>query len=276
MEDNLVETSSHCLEKNNIRKYHRDKKTHAILQGKSPHERLVDCMRKLIVSLDGYSDHKDILQAVPDVIVDYFNARCCWINIFDRFSSSIVQDTYTSFSQEYRNCQNYLTSHCESKLSEVVFKNGKSFHIDIQNIQGLDTAYLSTLESTTIIISPILVFNSIAGAIYLQTSDSNSKNKNSIISLLDGVSMIVAQSIRASRLQSLLESKLLKIATDTSHNTALNNFPLNSEERLDRMARIVAKSLFREMCKAGFGSKQIINTTSEILSELSNHLKSCK
>ncbi|RMD51913.1 MAG: GAF domain-containing protein, partial [Nitrospirae bacterium] len=44
----------------------------------------------------------------------------------------------------------------------------------------------------------------------------------------------------------------------------------------ERLAKLLAKTFYKEMVRAGFGPNHIINAASEIISLLNNNLNRCK
>jgi L-methionine (R)-S-oxide reductase len=93
------------------------------------------------------------------------------------------------------------------------------------------------------------------------------------LKLLEVVALVIVKLIQAIQLQNILNSRFAQIALAQSVNTATAQPPIIPAHDQNRIATIIAKSFYREMKKAGFGPNQIIVTASEILSELSDHLR---
>jgi L-methionine (R)-S-oxide reductase len=92
------------------------------------------------------------------------------------------------------------------------------------------------------------------------------------IKLLEVVALVIAKLIQMIELQNILNSRFAQIALAQSVNTATAQPPMIPHHQ-NRIATIIAKSFYRELKKAGFGPNQIIIAASEILSELSEHLR---
>jgi hypothetical protein len=90
---------------------------------------------------------------------------------------------------------------------------------------------------------------------------------------LDSIGLFLAKAIQTQQLQGLLDSRLVQLALTQSVGRAGDRVRMESVPHLDRMTRIVARSFYREMTRAGFGSQQIISAATEIISELSNSLQ---
>jgi hypothetical protein len=93
------------------------------------------------------------------------------------------------------------------------------------------------------------------------------------LKLLEVVALVIAKLIQVIQLQNILNSRFAQIALAQSVSNATVDPSMMPVHHQNRIAKIVAKSFYREMKKAGFGPNQIIITSSEILSELSVSLR---
>ncbi len=90
------------------------------------------------------------------------------------------------------------------------------------------------------------------------------------------MALVIAKLIQVIQLQNILNSRFAQIALAQSVNSATVKPLMIPAHHQNRIAKIVAKSFYREMKKAGFGPNQIIITASEILSHLSENLRASK
>jgi L-methionine (R)-S-oxide reductase len=91
------------------------------------------------------------------------------------------------------------------------------------------------------------------------------------LQLLDVLALFIGKSVQVLQLQGLLDSRfaqlaLLREVEDGAGAGAAYRQP-------DEVARILAKSFFKEMTKAGFGSRQILYAASELIEQLKRHLQ---
>lgn len=86
------------------------------------------------------------------------------------------------------------------------------------------------------------------------------------------VALLVGRSIQVIQLENLLHSRFAQIALAQDTDKAIGEVMVSTAYDTDKMAKIVAKSFFREMTQAGFGANQIIQAASEIISQLSSSL----
>jgi transcriptional regulator with GAF, ATPase, and Fis domain len=230
---------------------------------------LTECLHRLIVSLERFKNHKDILKEVPQVLMQHFSARSCWINIFD---DDRACNTYSSSANNIDQYRDIISKVHRDQINEQVIQQGKAIQVNINNRTDKLSNRNAIEEKIIVLISPLRIIDTTVGLIFLVVSDNTKQRAFDLLTLLKGISVIIGQSVYASRLQKILDSKLLKIASKSCDNNTFHNEIPVSDDRLNRMASIVAKTLFNEMRKAGFGKKQIINIVTEILSELQSHL----
>lgn len=91
--------------------------------------------------------------------------------------------------------------------------------------------------------------------------------------LLDILTLLIAKAIQAIQLQQILESRFTQIALTRSSEKTVGEIVAGSAQNPNQIARILAKSFYREMTDAGFNFNQIIHAASEIISELSNSVR---
>ena len=103
------------------------------------------------------------------------------------------------------------------------------------------------------------------------------KNKHSFdlsdLRLLEISALSMAKSIRLIQLQTILNSRFIKIALALNSDNMTGPAQPILPQHPHQVSKIVAKSFYREMKKAGFGRSQIINAASEILSQLNDDVR---
>jgi hypothetical protein len=119
----------------------------------------------------------------------------------------------------------------------------------------------------------VIAGNTVLGvAVLVWPADGQSFDHDKL-HLLDFITLYLGEALYARRLRDLLDSRLLHLALTSDVERTINQVRVGSVPTLDKMTRIVAKSFFREMTKAGFGTNQIIGAATEIISELHGHLQ---
>ena len=119
---------------------------------------------------------------------------------------------------------------------------------------------------------PILIGSKLIGVLNLsKPRDSRIFNQEDL-KIASIVALVVGKSIQVFRLQRLLHSNFIQLAltreTQSTSRKTLTEITHHSE----RMTKILAKTFFREMQEAGFGTDHILTAATEIISLLNTDL----
>jgi L-methionine (R)-S-oxide reductase len=121
--------------------------------------------------------------------------------------------------------------------------------------------------------SAIVLEGKIIGVIHAcqpQQRDCFSKDDLHLFSLL---TLLITKSIQVIQLQNILKSRFAQIALTRTGEKTIGEIVLSSAQNPNHIARILAKSFYREMTSAGFDFNQIIYAASEVISELTGSLR---
>ncbi len=100
--------------------------------------------------------------------------------------------------------------------------------------------------------------------------------ENEDLRLLDNLAPLIVKAIQANQIQHLMKSRFTQAALTRSSERTVKEIIAGSAQNTNQIARILAKSFYREMTNAGFNFNQIIHAASEIISELSNSVRKHK
>ncbi|EXI74645.1 MAG TPA: GAF domain-containing protein [Candidatus Accumulibacter phosphatis] len=90
--------------------------------------------------------------------------------------------------------------------------------------------------------------------------------------MLEVVSLLVAQAIQIRQLRGLLNSRFAQLALLDLAEKDLGRALANPLPNPDQVARIIARSFYKEMNRVGLGPRQIVNAASEIIEQLSGSI----
>lgn len=93
------------------------------------------------------------------------------------------------------------------------------------------------------------------------------------MSVLRILSVFIERAIEADRLQKLSVSPFAQTALRQSADQTIGDIVTQSIENPGQVSKILAKSFYREMTRAGFDFGQIIGAATEIISELANNVR---
>ena len=87
------------------------------------------------------------------------------------------------------------------------------------------------------------------------------------------LTLVITKSIQVIQLQNILRSRFTQLALTRSAEKTIGEIVAESAQTPNQMARILAKSFYREMISAGFNFNQIIYAASEVISELTDNMR---
>jgi len=94
--------------------------------------------------------------------------------------------------------------------------------------------------------------------------------------LLEIVTRFIDKSIEVIQLRCLLNSRFAQLAVLREAGVrAIDQMPAAGRNP-DELARLIARSFYREMARAGFCSRQIISAATEIISQLSSNIRASR
>jgi hypothetical protein len=93
------------------------------------------------------------------------------------------------------------------------------------------------------------------------------------LDLFSIVTPIITKSIQVIQLQHILKSRFTQVALTRSGDSTVRDLLSGVMQNPNQIARILAKSFYREMLNAGFSFNQIIFAATEVISELSTSLR---
>jgi signal transduction protein with GAF and PtsI domain len=181
-----------------------------------------------------------------------------------------------------RVCANYGSLPTKAYQESVKRGQGISGHVISTGkallIEDLSASPFAALARRTddprksMISAPILVNGKIIGVVNVNGPQHGRPFNLGDLNLLDIVALFVGKTIQVIQLQNILNSRFTQISLAQDADKTIGDALSNAGQNPDQIAKIVAKSFYREMTKAGFGPSQIINASSEIISELSKSL----
>lgn len=236
-------------------------------------ENLLTSLHDLTDFLESQGNLDDNLQQLAAMAAKILHAENCSIMLlsegeFEELSLRVCANHGALPAKAYKE-----TMKKGEGISGHVIATGKSLLIeDIDNSEFSKWARHAHDPNKSVLSSPILINSKIIGVINVNGQKQKRPFNLDDLNLLDIVALFIGKSIQVNQLQSVLRSRFAQMALVDDANKSVENVLINAAQDPDKMAKIVAKSFYREMAKSGFGSAQIINAASEIISELTRNL----
>jgi GAF domain-containing protein len=128
----------------------------------------------------------------------------------------------------------------------------------------------------SLICAPIRIDGKIVGVINAASAAGQPAFGDTALRLLEVTALFIGKSIQVQQLQRLLDSRFAQMALLRDAEEAKER--VGESVRLayrnpEDVARILARSFFREMTKAGFESGQIVGAATELIDQLNQRMK---
>jgi hypothetical protein len=123
-----------------------------------------------------------------------------------------------------------------------------------------------------LIAAPIHINSRIVGILSASGHKSGRTLDQRDLEWLGMIGMLIGKTMQVVQLQNVLSSRFAQMALVREAKANLGVALEKAVENPDQLARILAKSFFREMTTTGFSTSQIIQASSEIITQLSSSL----
>ena len=123
-----------------------------------------------------------------------------------------------------------------------------------------------------LVAAPIHINNKVVGILSASGHKLNRPLDQTDLEWIGMIGLLVGKSMQVVQLQNVLSSRFAQLALVREAKANLGVALEKAVENPDQLARILAKSFFREMTHTGFSTSQIIQASSEIIAQLSSSL----
>jgi len=155
-----------------------------------------------------------------------------------------------------------------------VVSSGKPLRVsDINDSAYVDRARGDAAQGRGLVSVPIVADSRVVGVININSPTDGRSFDDDDVDLLEVFALFVGKSIYAFQLQKILQSRFVQLALEREAQTGR---PGQVNPDPGRLAKIVAKTLYRELTAGGFNASQIIGVTSEVINLLQENLEKHK
>ena len=216
----------------------------------------------------------DNLAQLAEMTAKILNAINCSIMLLnDDQSDNLLMSVCASYGPLPAAAYKELIGKGEG-IAGYVIATGQSLLIeDINRSEFAKLARRASEPGKSLISSPITIAGQIIGVVNISGHMRNCAFNLVDLNLLNVVALFIGKSIQSIQLQSILNSRFAQLALAQEAQNNMGASLGSVFHNPDQVARIFAKSFYKEMARGGFGSNQIINVASEIISQLSDNLQ---
>ena len=145
----------------------------------------------------------------------------------------------------------------------------------IQNIQTSDYLPLARCPdspSKCFISVPIFISGKVVGVLNISNPRDHRNLDFNDLNMATFVALLIGKSIQVIQLQNILKSRFAQIALAQEASAAVGNALTIQQLDPAMLVKVLAKTFYKEMSRAGLGRGHIINAATEIISQLSESL----
>jgi L-methionine (R)-S-oxide reductase len=125
----------------------------------------------------------------------------------------------------------------------------------------------------SLICAPVRIDGRIIGVINVASTSGQVAFSETELRLLEVAALFIGKSIQVQQLQHVLDSRFAQLALLQEAQQKVGESVRTAYRNPEDVARILARSFFREMTKAGFESGQIVSAASELIGQLNERLQ---
>jgi signal transduction protein with GAF and PtsI domain len=125
----------------------------------------------------------------------------------------------------------------------------------------------------SLLCAPIRIDGNVVGVINAASGVGQPSFGETELRLLEVTALFIGKSIQVQQLQHLLASRFAQLALLQEAREKVGESVATAYRNPEDVARILARSFFREMTKAGFEPGQIVSAASELIGQLNQRLQ---
>ncbi len=226
-------------------------------------------LHDLAQALDAGGSLEACLAQLAEAAAKLLNAERCSIMLLDEAETrSTKLRVYAAFGPLPEPALRQRTGPGEG-IAGHVLATGKPLLVeDLASSAFVHAARRLGEGGRSLLSAPIVVNRAIIGVVNVSEPKSQRPFNLDDLHLLDVVALFIGKSVRVAQLESVLNSRFAQMALAREAEAAIGSAIAQVSHDPNQLARIVAKSFFREMTRAGFSARQIIHAASEIIALL--------
>lgn len=226
-------------------------------------------LHDLVHTLDAGGNLEACLAQLAEAAAKLLNAERCSIMLLDEAEASSVKlRVYAAYGPLPEPALRQRTDRGEG-IAGHVLATGKPLLVeDLASSEFVHVARRLTEGSRSLISAPIVLKRAIIGVVNVSEPKSRHPFNLDDLHLLDVVALFIGKSVQVAQLESVLNSRFAQLALAREPEAAIGSAIAQVSHNPNQLAKIVAKSFYREMTRAGFSSRQIIHAASEIIAQL--------
>lgn len=235
----------------------------------NPANLLLEKLGGFAVSTHATSSMDELLQELPSIAAETVGAENCSIMISNDRALQ-VQAHHGSLPDE---AYNERVKRGQG-ISGHVLATGKT--LLVENMAESEFASVARYKNSgnkSMISAPIIIDGKVGGVVNISGPIGKPQFGATEALALEVIALIMGKMIQVTQLKSVLHSRFAIMSLVMKRHSSSFESLAKSAQNPEAMAKILAKSFYRELRHAGFGSAQIIDAATEIISQLGASLR---
>lgn len=217
-------------------------------------------------------DHERALSALMDTVAGMFSAGRVSLMLVDSVGSLGQKLRLVALHGELpETAWNERTEESQTIAAQVL-ANRQALVVNDINASALKVMRRHSDEPASFMACPVPVSGIYAGVLNISKRENGQPFSEQDLAIAEFAAILVGRAIELGRLQGMLNSSFAKMALVLEEVSNSRSFMDLSIQEPQRMAKILAKTFYREMSRCGLSANQIIHVASEIISEMTNSI----
>ncbi|MGE5339096.1 MAG: GAF domain-containing protein [Gemmatimonadota bacterium] len=230
-------------------------------------------MHDLAVFVRAEEDLRTHLEELVELAASVTEAAACSIMLLSEGGDDAPRlKLWCSTEQLPSPAWNETTGRGESIAGKVLEQGTPLLIADIRSSAFAQLARKPDKIGASFICVPIAVGRQIIGVMNLSSRLDAPPFDGSDLRLAEIVAALIGKSVQVERLQTLIRSRVAHLSLAREEKEAVARLTDGSVPP-DRVAKLLAKSFFRDLSSAGFEPSQIIEAASEIIALISTDIR---
>lgn len=217
-------------------------------------------------------DHERAMSGLMDTVADMFAAGRVSLMLVDSVGSLGQMLRLVALHGELPETAWNERSEESQSVAAQVLASRQSLVVNDINTSALKLVRRHSGEPASFMACPVPVSGIYAGVLNISKRENGQAFTEQDLAIAEFAAILVGRAIELGRLQGMLNSSFAKMALVLEEVSNSRSFIDLSIQEPQRMAKILAKSFYKEMSRCGLSANQIIHAASEIISEMTNSI----
>jgi len=217
-------------------------------------------------------DHERALSGLMDTVAAMFSAGRVSLMLVDSVGSLGQKLRLVALHGELPETAWNERSEESQSIAAQVLASRQSLVVNDINVSAMKVMRRHSDEPASFMACPIPVSGIYAGVLNISKRENGQPFSGQDLAIAEFAAILVGRAIELGRLHGMLNSSFAKMAMVLEEVSNSRSFMDLSVQEPQRMAKILAKTFYREMSRCGLSANQIIHVASEIISEMTNSI----